>query len=377
MKLRHQYDKISDFLEDDRFVGWVLQDDATNNAFWHQWLIEHPNQQERIQAAIAIIKQLNAAEQQFMPNSSMEDTWEKIKKDTIEKNTHSPKAKMIKWNWVKYAAAFVLFVVFSSILYKNGKEQKVVVELEESEWLLAENVNGIAKNIHLSDGSSVLLEPFSSLKYPKTFAGKKRNIFLEGEAFFDIERDTTRPFFIYANETITKVLGTSFTVKAFKGDSEVKVILKTGRLAVYAETKAASKSHSETEQMVVKADKAIYIPKPNKKIEIFPNQMVVFDRKKKELRRTIAPKPLLLEHRVKLIQQFKFEDAPISAVFNAMEVAYGIKINFDKKALKKCTISTALTDLSMLDKLEMICRVLSLTYTEKDGQIFIEGKGCK
>ena len=117
MKLRHRYNKTSDFLEDDKFVDWVLQDDATNNAFWHQWIIAHPNQQKIIQDAKNIIIQLNAAEQQFLPVSSMEDTWEKIKEDTIEKNTHSSQVKRVNWNWMKYAAIFVLFVVFSSILY--------------------------------------------------------------------------------------------------------------------------------------------------------------------------------------------------------------------------------------------------------------------
>ena len=64
---------------------------------------------------------------------------------------------------------------------------------------------------------------------------------MKGKAFFDIARDTSQPFVVYANETITKVLGTSFTIKAFEGEKDVEVSVKTGKVAVYANVSSLPK----------------------------------------------------------------------------------------------------------------------------------------
>lgn len=372
MKLRHQYNQLEDFLQDDSFVDWVLSEDGVANAFWHQWLLEHPDQEELARTAIGLIKNLHAVEQQFTPNNTMEDTWAKIKLETIDDKSPTIKSKSRWLTWLKYAASFMILVTLSVLFYKAGNKQ-VVLENDTIEWVLKENMDVRPKLIQLSDGSAVTLEPFSSIKYPKKFMGEKRVVFLEGEAFFETERDTTKPFLIYSNEILTRVLGTSFTIKAFEENNEIEVLVKTGKVAVYARTKS---NQVEQKMLAVKSDQIQYIPMPNKRVEITRNQKAIFNKKKKELIKTIAAFPLLKKNIDQPTPYYQFENASLTTVFKAMEKAYGIKINFDQKILKDCTISTALTDLPMLEKLEIICELHACTFLEKDGQIFLEGKGC-
>ena len=77
--------------------------------------------------------------------------------------------------------------------------------------------------ITLSDGSSVLLQPNSKLSYPKIFTGNERKVYLSGEGFFEISKNPKKPFFVYANEIVTKVVGTSFRVKAYSDQPDVEV----------------------------------------------------------------------------------------------------------------------------------------------------------
>lgn len=374
MKSNYNKYNLDDFLADDEFVNWVLNPTDESNAFWNQWVSEHPNKKQELQSAKVFIKNIYTAEEQFLPTDSFDESWTKIKNETINNKPISRSTKIRKLNWLKYAAAIVLlFFVSFYFIQKNNGEQKIAAE--QSIWILDENTSGVAKSIHLADGSKVTLEPYSSLKYPSIFNGKQRDVFLQGEAFFDVERDTTQPFMIYANGTITKVLGTSFTIKAFEGDDDVEVVVKTGKVAVYAKV-ASENNKTVSKRMIVKADEEISIPLPNRKLEITPNQKVIFNKKKKELVKTIAPLPLLIEKSVKQIKKFKFEEEAVAEVFEAMELAYGLKIDFDKELLKGCTITTTLTDMPMMDKIKIICQALSLKFEEKNGTIFIKGKGC-
>jgi ferric-dicitrate binding protein FerR (iron transport regulator) len=82
-----------------------------------------------------------------------------------------------------------------------------------------------AKTLVLPDGTEVTLQPQSKLAYPKRFARSRREVFIEGEALFNVERDTNRPFLVYNNNLTVRVVGTIFGVKTDRNGyiSEVSV----------------------------------------------------------------------------------------------------------------------------------------------------------
>jgi hypothetical protein len=85
--------------------------------------------------------------------------------------------------------------------------------------------------ITLSDGSSVLLQPNSKLSYPKIFVGNERKVYLSGEGFSKSVK-TLKPFLSFANEIVTKVVGTSFKIKAYANQPNVEVVVRTGKVKV-------------------------------------------------------------------------------------------------------------------------------------------------
>lgn len=128
--------------------------------------------------------------------------------------------------WLKYAAILVLPLTFGIYQFsKNNKEAPTKVALLE-----VYNPKGQRSKVTLSDGTLVYLGSNSKIRYPKTFA-TIREMELVGEAFFQVKRDTTRPFIIRTNKIQTKVLGTSFKIEAFQG-SPIEISVATGKVSV-------------------------------------------------------------------------------------------------------------------------------------------------
>ena len=99
------------------------------------------------------------------------------------------------------------------------------------------NAKGVKSSIALSDGSKIWLNADSKIQYPAKFTGNTREVFLNGEAFFDVEKNPEKPFIIHlANGTI-QVLGTSFNVKAYDDEEVVETSVATGKVAFIPRTK--------------------------------------------------------------------------------------------------------------------------------------------
>ena len=92
------------------------------------------------------------------------------------------------------------------------------------------------REVDLPDGSRVWLNAGSTLSYMHQFSDKYRKVFLSGEAFFSVTRDSHRPFQVFAAKTLTEVLGTSFHVRAGPDEQEVQVTVVTGKVSFGPET---------------------------------------------------------------------------------------------------------------------------------------------
>ncbi|MBO6515733.1 MAG: FecR domain-containing protein [Bacteroidia bacterium] len=143
--------------------------------------------------------------------------------DAMRERISTPEKPIRKldFGWFLRVAAILVMgvsVVYMGYNYLNtGSKELSTVTTEEKQ------------QVELADGSSIELNANSNLTYPKEFDGKTREVELQGEAFFDIERDTTKPFKIVANAVEINVLGTSFNVNANSADS-VEVQVETGRV---------------------------------------------------------------------------------------------------------------------------------------------------
>ncbi len=93
--------------------------------------------------------------------------------------------------------------------------------------------------VRLADGTRVTLAAGSTLDVPEMFDEGRRDVFLDGQAYFEIATDSTRPFRVHARNAVTEVLGTKFGVRAYAEDPAVTVVVAEGRVAVGASESAA------------------------------------------------------------------------------------------------------------------------------------------
>ncbi|MFC6859145.1 FecR family protein [Zunongwangia atlantica] len=111
----------------------------------------------------------------------------------------------------------------------------------------------------LSDGSEVMLNSGSTFKFPQNFIeGKKREVFLEGEAFFEVTKDSLHPFIVNANDLNIKVLGTEFNVSNYNEDIDTEVVLVGGAVTLKSNDLESEEVHLSPGQ------KGIFLKEGNK-----------------------------------------------------------------------------------------------------------------
>jgi len=103
----------------------------------------------------------------------------------------------------------------------------------------------------LSDGTRVVLNSMSKLVYPVSFTGKKREITLEGEAYFEVAKDKTRPFMVNIKGLQVEVLGTSFNIKAYSDDYQSITTLVEGKVKLNSVFQTSNVSYLEPDQQAI------------------------------------------------------------------------------------------------------------------------------
>lgn len=142
-------------------------------------------------------------------------------------------------NWMKVAAAFAFFIISIPVynFIKKTNEQKIA---DEAILNISKAQTGKMLKVVLEDGSEIWLNSGSVLKYPKNFSEKNREIYLEGEAFFKIAHDKTKPFIVNTGKLKTTVLGTSFNIRAYPSIDRIIVSVATGKVGIAASGKTLS-----------------------------------------------------------------------------------------------------------------------------------------
>ncbi len=112
----------------------------------------------------------------------------------------------------------------AAIVIIGGLGANYLISNLGSKTIMAEaSVTEKGKEVLLSDGSKVWLNENATLSYPKTMGEEERVVHLTGEAFFEVTSDSSRPFIVHTENSITKVLGTSFNINSRAGETEVTV----------------------------------------------------------------------------------------------------------------------------------------------------------
>lgn len=236
------YEKIDDFLEDKSFKQWVLNGDAEQDKYWKAWIAAHPSSAELLGQAKTILLELDASAKKWEPQRQEKAFLaikDKIKSvDRANKKSTYPIYGSYSSTIEKRVRAVItasLLMVFSVILLQNflaNEKEETITQIEkQTEWIIKSNPRGQKSSVQLPDGSVVVLNAESELRFKDNFGQGHRDIYLEGEAFFEVASDSLLPFSVHSGELITIALGTSFNINSYK-ENWVQVQLATGKVRV-------------------------------------------------------------------------------------------------------------------------------------------------
>ncbi len=213
-----------------------------------------------------------------------------------------------------------------------------------------------SQTVYLVDGTRVILQPGSGIRHAAFLQKDKREVYLEGNAYFDVAKDARRPFYVYSGDVVVRVLGTSFKVTTDKENGDITVLVTTGKVAVTRKTAP--------------------LPQP---LILTTNQIAFYKGHSRDLIQLKAEKKDLTPDIIPIAPaiSFNFDETPVIDIFQTLENAYGIPFHYDKATFSNCVLTTSMGDESLEDKIRIICEAIGATYELKEDGVFLEGKPCK
>jgi transmembrane sensor len=281
-----------------------------------------------------------------------------------------------RFNYQKLAIAAIFFCIFlTGIIYysinsKNNLPISFEASIPKSNLTKTNNTNQPLELL-LEDGSRIKLLPNASLSFPKYFTKDKREVYLTGEALFVISKNPNKPFLVYYDNIVTRVLGTSFTIKTNVNTQNVEVSVITGKVHVFENSKMTMASLTN---------------KSLKSVILVPNQKTIYNIKSHDFETTLADSIYSLPSVNETVksdkyvlnnESFVYEKATsLKQIFSQLELIYGVEIIVDNENIYNCVFTGDVSKLEMLKKLNTVCLTVGATYEVKGTKVLVSGKGC-
>lgn len=204
------------------------------------------------------------------------------------------------------------------------------------------------RTVRLPDGSEVTLNHFSTLTYPERFRQAKREVTLNGEAYFEVAKDAAHPFIVQAEAVKVQVLGTHFNVEAYRNDPEVKTTLLEGSVAV--------SDRSQSTRIVLR-----------------PNESAIYNKEKKSLVLEVAahaPEEIAWRH-----GKFIFHNLPLQEIARQLSNSFGVDIRIGGKELLNYKLTASFTNGESLEQiLTLLQQAGRFNYSRNNNQLTITPK---
>ncbi|HET6252681.1 MAG TPA: FecR family protein [Puia sp.] len=379
-----EFNGMEDLIFSRSFRNWVLNRDPPEKSFWENWMQRNPDKAEVVKYAKAVIYAL------YLDRAvlSAEEVDEEVRKALVRLKEapryiplEGPEGRDRRWRqalwlrrvWVAVILAAVIgsagLLVYRMWSRRDGLQTFLASHKREPVREQETDAAG-GKTVNLPDGTQVRLGKSSKLYFTSLPGRTQREVFLEGEAFFDVRKNAAAPFYVYTGQVVIKVLGTSFVVHSFPADVRTTVTVVMGKVSVYRQEDFAQQAGGRNEPAG---------------IVLTPNQEADCDRGEDRLHKTLAEAPVALGEKVdggKVEGRtgdtaLSFQRAPISQVFAQLQELYGIPIQFDKEALDSCYLTAMMDKGSYYEKLDIVCKAIGGAYEVIDGNIVVTALGCQ
>lgn len=316
-----------------------------------EWVAESDSNQAFFDQMVHLWGLTGDAEQSFQAN--VPAAWEKVavriggggKVANDPAPAPAPEAKIRSLSNKKFLlriAAVLLPIMLVGgwwLLQPNESQERLIVS------------DGAVREIVLPDSSRIWLNKDSRISFQEEF--KERTVTLEGEAYFEIARDTLRPFEIYSGQTITRVLGTSFNIRAYPHEEKVKVDVTDG-------TVQFEEIDDQTDNVTLNKGQAASYSKVEEKVQVVESLG----------ENSVAWKNKMID----------LPNGTIGELIEIMEKYFGEKIEVERQVLLECNITLpGLSDPTLDETLYFLEEFMSglVTVDSSGNNIVLRGKACK
>jgi transmembrane sensor len=273
---------VGELVDDLEFISWVLR--GKNQKSWELFLTEYPEYKPTVHNARRIVELVRDHHEHLTDEDNLK-IWKSIEEFNESIRNRQPKFEFR--SLIRYAAVLLIalsigsagYWIFhesqksyvyksspaavagnrSSLFLSNGtridlekkdskialnSEKKIIID-NEKEIDLSQSSNpdeskmnevvipfGKKSHLKLEDGTRVWLNAGSRMAFPTKFTGNEREVFLEGEAYFEVAHNPELPFVVHAGEIVVKALGTRFNLSAYKTDNLFETVLIEGKVAI-------------------------------------------------------------------------------------------------------------------------------------------------
>lgn len=402
MELRFIKYSVEELADNERFRAWVLKEE--NNQEWEMFIEDNPEFRIKANKARELVLLLHDTTD-VLDEGDVSEMWQNIEHFNQQNQQKSRSLKLRKS--VYRAASFLLILSLGTLSYiifggkdrgyqfvssdiMDQKNDARLVLPDGEEIILKTNHSKIAFNnklklkinndtvidlslkgresgkkvrmtevvipygkkseIFLSDSTKVYLNAGTRLAFPTRFDGETREVFLEGEAYFEVTKNKKKPFIVNMGQIGVKVLGTRFNVSAYPNDENIKTILLEGSVAVKKQTTFG-----------INKDGAI----------LKPYQKASFNKRIKDL--TVSDEPNADLYITWTEGWFQFSKENLDYVFTKLERYYNVKIIAPETFHSSQLISGKL-DLkeSLEDVMKAVADVSGIRFRMDGNKVYIE-----
>ncbi|HEY1063125.1 MAG TPA: FecR domain-containing protein [Daejeonella sp.] len=220
-------------------------------------------------------------------------------------------------NFISFAA--ILLIILSTGFYFFRNESIKPANAISRQTIIKEN-----RLIQLPDGSTVILRPGAKLNYPSSFDGLAlREVYLDGQAYFDIKHNSLKQFIIHTGKLKTTVLGTAFEINAWSDNSSIQVTVSRGKVKVEDQN--------------------------NRTIGIItPNQQITYDKTSKNVVQKVVNAPEYLEWKE---QDLLLSDVTVAEAAKLLESRYKVEIIIADDSVRSKRFTTIVRKGETLDQI--------------------------
>ena len=244
--------------------------------------------------------------------------------------------------WLAVAAS-LLILIGGLIAYKAVQHGKAGDAFSDTLYTTA----GQKRHITLPDGTDIMLNASSTLRIAADFDDKNREVFLQGEGWFDVKRNTAKPFIVHTGKVATQVLGTHFNITAYGDDGYIRVSLVQGKVQV-------DMNNDISKRVILDPGKEFVYSKTDGKILVQDFTIPEITGWKEN----------------KLV--FNYDSWPDAA--KKLSRWYGIKVSLNGNELLHNKLKATFNNIPLTEVMQQISIVSAISWKIKSGELIISGK---